>query len=106
MRRPGPAHVVRFARYVETKCTGDSARESGLRDAVAWVMGTNRSHPVTGQQTPARDYPPDFPLIQRAEQRARKVRRRRQSKPQKDYVEAVWDCLAWIIGKRSKEPRL
>lgn len=106
MRKPGPAHVVAFAKDVEKKCTGDSTRESGLRTAMAWVMGNNRSHPVTGQQTPTPDYPPNFPLIERAEQQARRAHRRRQPKPHKDYVEAVWDCLAWINGHRSKKPRL
>jgi hypothetical protein len=103
--KPGPARVVAFAKKVETQCTGDSAREKGLRATMTWVMGDNRSHPVTERQTPPRAYPPNSLLIEQAERLARRARGRRQPDPDKAYVEAVLHCLEWMNGRRSQEPR-
>jgi hypothetical protein len=105
MSRPGPGEVLRFAEGFGAR-RRDTDRIEGVRAALSWALGERNEHPVTNESS--NRYPPDMRAIAKAAQEARvAARRSSRSAPvlSREYCRGVQECLSWICGRRSGQPR-
>jgi hypothetical protein len=99
----GPGEVVKFAKKAkeDRDKDKDSMKWQGVLDALDWVLGDQDKDPIDNQATGLPDMEAIVEMATKAKDGPPK-----DSEYKSTYYKGVWECLGWIVGRRSEPPRM